>query len=101
MMSTSRGARALFRFMENHHPKKKFNLILLDYFRFPGPYMDEAYHSICHRNHFLDQLYNYHLLDAKVKIYIPALKKKEPFFGLSSSPIFAMQNVDDVATHNP
>jgi len=72
---TGRGARAVSRTF----PGVQFDLVVLDYFRFPAEYMENAYKNICAQNGFLDTLAKSKMLSDHFDVFIPHLKFKESF----------------------
>src|SRR5208337_1010070 len=60
-------------------PHVRFQYILLDYMRFPGIYMVQAYGDICKKHGFLDTLAQKGLITPQTEIWIPHLRGLDPF----------------------
>lgn len=92
---TRRGAIALHRTF----PEVKFDLILLDYFRFPTAYMKTAYGSFCSKDGFLATLRKNNMLSDHVQVFVPHLRTAGPFCGARKRFPFQTESVE--AGKNP
>jgi hypothetical protein len=60
-------------------PGVKFDLVLLDYFRFPSDYMHKAYDPLCTPAGFLATLIEKKMLSKNAQVFVPHLAHQEPF----------------------